>query len=43
MRLITYLYFVLRLQMGAVVTVLVVNVFMVYRGTALPFTVVLLE
>jgi hypothetical protein len=29
--------------MGAVVTVLVVNVFMVYRGTALPLTVVLEE
>jgi hypothetical protein len=41
MRLIIYLYFLLRLQMSAVVTVLVVNVFMVYRGTALPFTVVL--
>jgi hypothetical protein len=29
--------------MSAVVTVLVVNVFIVYRGTALPFTVVLEE
>jgi hypothetical protein len=38
-----YLYFLLRLQMSAVVTVLMVNVFMVYRGTALPFTVVLWE
>jgi hypothetical protein len=43
MRLITYLYFLLRLQMGAVVTVLVVNVFMLYTGTALSFTVVLGE
>jgi hypothetical protein len=43
MRLINYLYFLLMLQMSAVVTVLVVNVFMVYRGTALPFTVVLGE
>jgi hypothetical protein len=43
MRLIIHLYFLLRLQMSAVVTVLVVNVFMVYRGTALPFTVVLGE
>jgi hypothetical protein len=41
MKLITYVDFVLRLLMGAVVTVLVVNVFMLYRRTALPFTVVL--
>jgi hypothetical protein len=38
-RLITYLYFLLRLQMSAVVTVLMVNVFMVYTGTALTFIV----
>jgi hypothetical protein len=35
--------FSLRLQMRAVVTVLVVNVFMVYTGTALPFIFVLEE
>jgi hypothetical protein len=43
MRLITYLYFLLRLQMSAVVTVLTLNVFMVYTGTTLPFTIVLEE
>jgi hypothetical protein len=43
MRLITDLCFLLGLQMSAVVTLLVVNVFMVYRGAALPFAVVLEE
>jgi hypothetical protein len=43
MRLITYLYFLLQLQISAAVTVLPLNVFMVYTGTALPFTVVLEE
>jgi len=41
MRPITYLNFLLRLQISAAVTVLSVNVFMVYTGTALPFTFVL--
>jgi hypothetical protein len=40
MRLIIYLYFLLP---SAVVTVLPLNVFMVYTGTTLPFTIVLEE
>ena len=41
MRLITQLYFLLRLQISAVVTVLPVYVFIVYARTILSFTVVL--
>jgi len=43
MRLITHLYFLQRLQISAVVTVLPLYVFMVYTGTSLPFTIVLEE
>jgi hypothetical protein len=43
MRLVTHLYFLLRLQIAAVVTVLPLYVFMVYTGTSLPFTIVLKE
>jgi hypothetical protein len=43
MRLITLFYFLLRLQMMAVLTVLPLNAFMVYTGTSLPFTIVLEE
>jgi hypothetical protein len=43
LRLITYLYFLLRLQISAAVTVLLLNVFMLYTGTALPFTILLEE
>jgi hypothetical protein len=42
-RLITHLYFLLRLQISAVVTVILPNVFMVFTGTSLPFTTVLEE
>jgi hypothetical protein len=42
-RLITHLYFLLRLQISAVVTVLPLNVCMVYTGATLPFTIVLEE
>jgi len=40
---ITHLYFLLRLQISTVVTVLPVYVFMVYTGTVLSFSVVLEE
>jgi len=43
MRLITHLYFLQRLQISAVVTVLPLYVFMVYTGITLPFTTVLEE
>jgi len=43
MRLITHFYFLLRLQISAVVTVLSLNGFMVYTGTPLPFTIVFEE
>jgi len=42
-RLITYLYFLQRLQISAVVTVLPLYVFMVQTGKSLPFTIVLEE
>jgi len=43
MRLNTQLYFLLRLQISAVVTVLALNIFIVYTGTYLPFTIVVEE
>jgi len=43
MGLITYQYYLLRLQISAVVTVLPLYVFMVYTGTSLPFTIILEE
>ena len=43
MRLITHLNFLLRLQISAVVTVLLLSVFMVYTGATLPSTIVLEE
>jgi hypothetical protein len=43
MSLITQLYFLLRLQMIAVATMLLLYVFMVYIGTTLPYTIILEE
>jgi len=43
MSLCTELYFLLRLQISAFVTVLPLYVFMMYTGTSLPFAIVLEE
>ena len=43
MMLITNFYFLLRLQISAVVSVLPLNVFIVYAGISLPFTILLEE